>query len=136
MSYITHPYTLIFRETQPAANDPAIYTRELAPIPGLYGKASIRLAGLFVEAAADAPVEVRVRWGSASRSNAMGTGNPSDTVAVLQSVVATSVPAGEAFRFLPQGPSTVTVSLHNPATGAPRTDITRCVIQLEARVTY
>jgi hypothetical protein len=121
-------FTLTFRETS------SEFTRPLNAVPGLYGKAHIRLTGLFIQGPSDGPVEVRLRWGSASKATDMGTGNPTDTIAIVQSVLATSIPAGDVFRHLPQGPTNVSVSLRNPATGELLAGVTACTVMLEVRV--
>jgi hypothetical protein len=123
-------YNLFFRESGPS------FAREVSMVPGMWGHAQIRLAGLAVEGVADQPVEVRLVWGSSAKCLDASNGNPATTIAVLQSITATSVPAGACHRLVPQGPTSVRVSLHNPFTGALLSGVTSCVVMLEVRIDF
>jgi hypothetical protein len=123
-------FNLVFRESD------AEFDREVAMIPGMWGQAAVRLAGLAVQGISDQPVEVRMTWGSSAKCLDASNGNPATTIAVLQSITATSVPAGACHRLVPQGPTNVKISLHNPFTGAVLSGVTSCVIMLEVRIDF
>lgn len=123
-------FNLVFRETT------ARFERQITPIPGLWGHAAVRLAGLAVIGPADQPVEVRLMWGSSAKCLDASNGNPAETIAVLQSMAATFVPAGACHRLVPQGPTNVVISLVNPATGELLAGVTNVVVMLEVRIDF
>lgn len=123
-------YNLVFRETT------ARFERTITPMPGMWGQAAVRVAGLAIGGITDQAVEVRMVWGSSAKCLDASTGNPADTIAVVQSIAAASIPAGSCHRLVPQGPTNVTISLHNPATGALLTGVTSCVIMIEVRIDF
>lgn len=103
-------------------------------VPPITGYLDIRVAGLYVDGvtAASTPVELRLKWGSATSSYDSDSLQPTNILLVAQSL--DNLPHGPFVTYqIPPGTSQAEVELRDPGTGGFIADITSVVLHLECR---